>query len=241
MKKIALVFASTLAFSSAASALDLKTFLSEPHDSLLGYDYVEGSLLIQPHNFKGFEVRGSRVVRDNIAVTGVLSSVKHVGVTATNIGVGARYFFALSKMEDIDLDISSALIRASADGHGAKVSSTGLLLGTQLRRVLDRSIGNTSMQLEEVYGGVQVGISSGDSSAALHVGLLMAINPQFSARAEVLADDGMYLSFGVRMKLGLPQNSPETLGTKAALVKDSSPHGLSDEEKASFQDVLEQK
>lgn len=256
MKHHILVIASTLAMSANALAFDLGSFLNEEHEHDANYEYAEGSLLFHPDDFKGFELRGSHVLRPNIAVTGVFNrltaDVGSIDVTSTQFGVGARYFFALQNAENTDLDLSASLVSHKSKVGSLSGSDTGLLLGTQVRHLLDKPVGNTDLNFEEVYMGVQLGLFDGDSSAAFHAGLLVAINSQFSARTEVLIDDGAHLSIGVRMKLGRLQRNPEeSMGLKGGApkktmqpviqpaaapastsVSEANPYGLTEEEMA---------
>ena len=212
MKKQILAFASTLLLSSHAFALDLGAFLSDSHDSHANYNYAEGSLLLQPDDFKGFELRGSYVFRPNAAIVGVFNRVSadvlNVDVTGSQFGIGARYFFALQNLEKTDLDLSAVFINNRVEAGRLSDTDTGLILGAQVRHMLSRSIGTSNLLLEEVYGGASLGLSSGDNSASIHAGFLVALNQQFSARAELLVDDGTFVSLGVRMKLGQPQRDP---------------------------------
>lgn len=256
MKHQILVLASTFVMSANALAFDLGNFLNESHEYGANYEYAEGSLLFHPDDFKGFELRGSHVIRPNIALTGVFNRLSadlgSTDVTSTQVGVGARYFFALQNVEKTDLDLSASLVNHQSKVGSLSASDTALLLGSQVRHLLDKPVGSTDLNFEEAYVGVQLGLSSEDSSAAFHAGLLVAINPQFSARTEVLIDDGTRLSIGVRMKLGRPQRNPEgRMGAKSrgsqktmqpviqpaaapvlAPVASSNPHGLTEEEMA---------
>ncbi|MGB0865057.1 MAG: hypothetical protein ACPGSC_01030 [Granulosicoccaceae bacterium] len=213
MKRQLFIFASSLALSVNALALDLGGFLQDTHETHANYKYAEGSLLFHPDSFNGFELRASQVLRPNVALTGYLNRVSGdvlgVDVTGSQFGLGARYFFALQSVSQTDLDLSAAFVNIKAEADGASASDSGLLLGAQARRMWDKPIGESAFTLEETYAGLQVGIGLDDSGTALHGGVLVAINEQFSVRGELLFDDGTHVSLGVRMKLGLVQRNPE--------------------------------
>lgn len=256
MKHQILVLASTLVMSANALAFDLGSFLNESHEYGANYEYAEGSLLFHPDDFKGFELRGSHVFRPNVALTGVFNRLSadlgSTDVTSTEVGIGARYFFGLQDVENTDLDLSAALVNYKSKVGSLSASDTALLLGAQVRHLLGKPVGGSDLIFEEAYVGAQLGFSSEDSSAALHAGLLVAINSQFSARTEVLIDDGAHLSIGVRMKLGRPQRNPEEqMGSQSRPPKktmqpviqpavvsapvpsvNANPHGLTKEEMA---------
>lgn len=219
MKKQIYAIASTLLLSANAYALDLKAFLSDTHKSHANYNYAEANVLFQPHDTTGFDLRGSYVFRPNTALVGVFSRVTadvlNVDVTGSQFGVGGRYFFELRDLDRTDIDLSAVLMNYRVKAGSVSDTDTGVLLGAQMRHLLGQPVGSSSMTFEEVYGGIQLGISGEETSAAIHTGLLVALNQQFSAHAEILVDDGTYLTLGVRMKLGQPQRDPGMPGSSA--------------------------
>ncbi len=238
-----------------AQAAGIQEFIGSSHDSAAPYSYVETNLLIHPDDYKGFGLQGSYVIRPNMALVGhynrLTADVVNVDVTSTLISVGGRYFFGLSSLANTDLDLTAYLTRAEAEAGSLSISDSGFVLGGQLRHMLgDLPIGTSIFTAEEVYGGLRMGFSDGDSNAVAQVGLIVGINEQFSAKAEVALDDGTHFSVGVRMQLGKKQINPDA-PLKSALsfaptrkpveppqVSDSgNPYGLTADELADLEEI----
>ncbi len=197
------------------------------HDSAAQYSYVEANLLIHPDDYKGIGLRGSYEIRPHVALMGrydrLGADVANADVTSTLISVGGRYFSGIVGFDNTDVDLSARLTRAEAKASGLAFSDTGFVLGGQLRHMLgNKAIGGSVLTAEEVFAGVSIGFSDGDTSVVALAGVVVAINDQFSAKAEIALDDGTRFSLGVRMALGKKQINPEP-PAKAALILAPAP------------------
>ncbi len=221
MNKQFSIFAVSFVLSANASAFDFGSFFEQSLMHEAEYNYADASLLLHPDSFKGLEINGSYTIRPNLAITGVFNrtSADVLGIdnALSQLGVGLRYFYALPNIEYTDLDLSLQWLNNSVDVGRISDSSSLLVVGAQARHVLGMPVGSTSLMWQEAYGGLQLGVSSEDFSVAFHAGVLVEINAQFSAKAELLLDDGAFLTLGARMNLGRVQRNPESGTYKANL------------------------
>ncbi len=256
MKRLQSLAAAAVFVCANAQAAGFQEFISKSHDSFAEYNYAEADLLLHPDDYTGIALRGSYVFRPNIAALGrynrLTADVGSVDTTSTLLSLGARYFFAASAPENTDIDLLAYLTRATAEGGGISVSDTGFVLGGQMRHVLgDRPIGSSTLTSQEVYGGLRMGFSDGNSNATANVGFVIGINEQFSANVEYVHDDGSHLALGVRMRLAKPQRNPMTpkasalkvspapvlTSEPAAPVEYQNPYGLTPDELADLDEL----